>query len=295
MAHRYLSPKTLATLKNLNLIAKTVVDGLMLGLHQSHRSGAGLEFSEHRPYQPGDDVRRIDWKLAARSDKFFSRESEAETSVGVRILLDATASMRHEEDGISKFDYARWLAAALAYLAHRQGDAVELCAIQNQIIYLPARQDKRQLQKIFNALETLVPQGRWAERSQLESLVSRSKTRQITAFISDMHEQSDEILSALKAYSTLKNDVLLFHLVGAKELDFDYEGDIEFEDLETGEIVGANAQSVKARYQAAMRSRLQTLEESMRAERIDYQRFIVQEPLDEALRKFLTIRNRLPK
>ncbi len=295
MASHNLSPKLLARLKGLNLIAKTVVDGFMLGLHQSKRSGAGLEFSEYRPYQPGDDVRQIDWKLAARSDKFFVRNSEVETSVAVRILLDASASMQHEEDGITKFDYARWLAAALAYLAHQQGDAIGLYAIQTHITHVPAHHDKNQLKKIFSTLEMLTPQGTWAEKTQLEGLLSRSKRRELTLFISDMNEHTDEILTALNAYSRLKNDVVLFHLVGANELEFNYKGEIEFEDLETGEVVRVQAETAKAQYQTAISNRLKTLEKSMQTERISYQRFLIQEPIDNALRKFLTIRNRLPK
>ncbi len=295
MASHNLSPKLLARLKGLNLIAKTVVDGFMLGLHQSKRSGAGLEFSEYRPYQPGDDVRQIDWKLMARSDKFFVRNSEVETSVAVRILLDASASMQHEEDGITKFDYARWLAASLFYLAHQQGDAIGLYAVQTHITHVPAHHDKTQLKKMFSTLETLTPQGKWAEKSQLEGLLSRSKRRELTLFISDMNEHTDEILTALNAYARLKNDVILFHLVGANELEFNYKGEIEFEDLETRELVRMNAETIKAQYQTAISNRLKTLEKSMQAERISYQRFLIQEPLDLALRNFLTVRNRLPK
>jgi len=295
MASHNLSPKLLARLKGLNLIAKTVVDGFMLGLHQSKRSGAGLEFSEYRPYELGDDLRQIDWKLVARSDKFFVRNSEVETSVAVRILLDASASMQHEEDGITKFDYARWLAASLSYLAHQQGDAIGLYAVQTHITHVPAHHDKNQLKKIFSTLETLTPQGKWTEQTQLDALLSRSKRRELTIFISDMNEQTDEILTALNAYSRLKNDVVLFHLVGANELEFNYNGEIEFEDLETRELVRINAEVAKTQYQASISNRLKSLEKSMQAERIDYQRFLIQEPLDAALRKFLTIRNRLPK
>ncbi len=295
MASQNLSPKTLAKLKGLNLIAKTVVDGFLLGLHQSKRIGVGLEFSEYRPYQLGDDVRTIDWKLAARSDKFFVRNAEVETSVAVRILLDASASMQHEEDGFTKFDYARWLAASLSYLANQQGDAVGLYAIQDDISHLPASRHKAQLQKIFNTLEMLSPQGKWVEPSQIQKLLSRSKLRELTLFISDMNEHTDEILTTLKAYSRLKNDVVLFHLLGKNELEFNYNGDIEFQDLETSEIVKVNAETAKAQYQIAMQNRLKTLEKSMQAERIAYQPFIIQEPLDHALRKFLTVRNRLPK
>ncbi len=295
MASYIVSPNILAKLKGLNLIAKTVVDGFLFGLHQSKRIGIGLEFSEYRPYQLGDDVRTIDWKLVARSDKFFVRNAEVETSVAVRILLDASASMRHEEDGITKFDYARWLAASLCYLAYQQGDAVGLYAVQDNITHIPAHRDKRQLQKIFNTLETLFPQGKWIDSSQVQKLLTRSKLRELTLFISDMNEHTDEIISTLNVYARLKNDVVLFHLIGANERDFNYTGDIEFEDLETGEIVKVNAETAKAHYQTGMHNRLKTLEKSMQAEHIAYQRLVIQEPLDDALRKFLTMRKRLPR
>lgn len=281
-------------MKGLNLIAKTVVDDFMLGVHHGKRMGAGLEFSEYRPYQSGDDVRKIDWKLVARSDKVFVRDSEIESSISVRILLDASASMQHQEDGISKFDYARWLAASLFYLADQQGDAIELCAVQsNGIMHLPMRQDKNQLKKILSALETLTPKGQWATQHQLEALLLRSRRRQITIFISDMNEHTNEITSALKTYARLKNDVILFHLLGAKEMEFDYTGDIEFEDLETGETVRVNAQLAKTYYQTAIQNRLKLLEQTLQTERIAYQRFIIQEPLDSGLRKFLMVRNHM--
>ncbi|MCS6989002.1 MAG: DUF58 domain-containing protein [Chloroherpetonaceae bacterium] len=291
-----LSPKTLASVKDLRLVAKTVVDGVLLGAHQSRRSGAGMEFSEHRPYQLGDDARRVDWKLAARSDKFFVRESEAETSVAVRIMLDASASMASEEDGVSKFDCARWLAAAIGYLAYQQGDAIGLCAMRNESAFrLPARRDKAQLNLFFNALETLAPQGKWADWSKLRSALCASNRRELVVFISDMHERADEILSTIRAFANLKNDVVAFHLVGKKELNFDYEGDMSFEDLETGEIIETNAEDAREAYKRNLSDRLKTLENAMLSERIAYQRIVIQEPIDEALRQFLLRRNRLPR
>src|SRR5690606_30542286 len=131
--YRLTDPQALAALRDLSLVARTVVDGLMLGVHTSHRAGVGLEFSQFRSYQPGDDLRRVDWKLYGRSDRFFIRESEAETSRAVRLVLDATGSMAHSfANGISTLDYARVLAAALSLVAQRQGDAFGLFALNDR-------------------------------------------------------------------------------------------------------------------------------------------------------------------
>ena len=121
-----LDPKVLMTIKDLPLLAKTVVDGFMIGLNKSTVKGPGLEFSQYRSYQPGDDLRWLDWKMYARSDRYYIRESEVETSISVRFLIDASASMNHEDNGVKKIDYARFLAASLAYLANSQGDSVGL-------------------------------------------------------------------------------------------------------------------------------------------------------------------------
>src|SRR6185436_8854443 len=146
----FISPKTLAALRDLELAARTVVDGFMYGVHPSRLPGAGLEFSQYRSYQPGDDPRRVDWKLFARSDRYFVREAEIETSVTVRLLVDASESMAYEEDGVSKFDYVRFAAAALGMLAHRQGDAVGLWAIRDgKIEVTPPRRHHHQLHQLL--------------------------------------------------------------------------------------------------------------------------------------------------
>lgn len=295
-SRQFLSPKVLASFRELRLVAKTVVDGALMGLHQSKRSGAGMEFSDYRPYQQGDDVRLIDWKLAARSDKFFVRQSEAETSVALRVLLDASASMAHEEDGVSKFDCARWLAASLGYLAYAQGDAIGLCASrQDGVFCLPARRDKAQLTLFLDALERLSPQGRWAARDEWQSTLSATKRRELIAVITDMHERDDEIFSTIRVFARLKCDVVVFHVVGKRELDFDYEGALLFEDLETGETIETNADDARDECQRNFRRHLQRLERAMLAENVAYRRLLIQEPLDEALRAFLAQRNRLPR
>jgi uncharacterized protein (DUF58 family) len=286
-----LAPQTLAGLKNLTLIAKTVVDGFMLGSHKSLASGGGLEFSEYRSYQSGDDARRIDWKMYSRSDKLFIRESEIETSISVRVILDISASMLHSEDGISKHQYATFLAAAIAYLAEKQGDSIGLYAINDRVIHLPARRSPQQVAAFIHTLETLKPSGTWANWETLSPILAASKQRELTVFISDMHELTDEVFTALTKYRALKNDVLLCHLVGRRELTLDYGNGVTLEDLETGEQTPLTADA-KKNYIAALNTRHESLRLSLLSSGIDYHQFIIQEPLDAALREFLSRRGR---
>ena len=163
-AYRFIDPRILAAIADLPLLAKTVVEGFMLGVHQSQRPGAGQEFNQYRSYQPGDDLRRVDWKTYARSDRFYVRESEVETSIGVRFLLDASASMAHTDGAIVKFDYARFLVAALGYLAYQQGDMIGCHSLpENHASVLPSKRDHQQLHRFLHHLEKLEPGGAWPE------------------------------------------------------------------------------------------------------------------------------------
>src|ERR1700710_245431 len=137
-----LDPKVLMTIKDLSLVAKTVVDGFMIGLNKSTVKGPGLEFSQYRSYQPGDDLRWLDWKMYARSDRYYIRESEIETSISIRFLMDASASMNHEDNGFTKMEFARYIAAALGCVANFQNDSVGLYVFKNDSLFmLPAKKD----------------------------------------------------------------------------------------------------------------------------------------------------------
>lgn len=157
-----MDPKILMSMKDLVLAAKTTVDGFMAGIHKSNVKGAGMEFSQYRSYQAGDDLRSLDWKLFARSDRYYIRESEIETSISVRFLIDASASMNHIDSGISKIEYARYLAASLAYLASLQSDATGLYIFKEGSLFsLPSRRDHQHLSRIMYQLEKIEPAGKF--------------------------------------------------------------------------------------------------------------------------------------
>lgn len=283
-----LTPELLYALRNLPLAARQAAEGFLAGAHASRRQGAGMEFSQYRPYQPGDDLRRLDWRLAARSDKYFLRESEVDTSLVVNLVLDASASMNHRDDnGLTKLDYARLLLAALAYLAQKQGDAVGLSLLSpNGLQHFPARADTRQLPRLYHALETAEATGRFPDTSTLAPLTAR-RQRALTVCVSDLYEEGGEINHLLARLRATSGDVLLLHLVAGNELNFTYKGPVTFRDLETGQTIQLNADEQRAAYQQQLRQWLRDTAQAARQQGFDYHQLSTAEPLDGALREFL--------
>ncbi len=286
-----LDPRSLAALGDLSLVARLVVDGFMFGVHPSRLQGAGLEFSQYRSYQPGDDLRRLDWRLFARSDRYFVRESEAETSVTVRIMLDASGSMLHEEAGISKFAVARMLAAALALLAFRQGDAVSLVALGNGAA-AGGRPDRgrQHYHRVLHELESLAPGGTWPAWDRLEGPLLGGAGRGITIVISDLHEHAGEIRAVARKLASLRHDVLVIHVVGSGELGFAYSGPVAFEEIETGRTIEVDAASARDAYLESYAGELRTIELALGEQRAGYARVPLDQPLDAALRSALAAR-----
>ncbi len=293
-SYRFIDPHILAAISDLHLLAKTVVDGFMLGANQSPIPGAGLEFSQYRSYQPGDDLRRVDWKMYARSDRYYVRESETETSITIRFVLDASASMAHEDGGVSKFDYARFLIASLAYLAHSQGEAIGLAIINEPAnLHLPPKRDHQQLHRFLHELERAKPAGIWPNWATLEGTLTGSQKREMIVLVSDLHEHQNEITAALSKLRALKNEVLLFHLMSRNEMAFDYAGFFTFEDLETGKTVQVDAQQARSSYLKNLQHQLQATKQALREQNLAYELLTLDQPLDLALRKYLIQRTKL--
>ncbi len=290
-----LAPELLHGLKNLSLAARQAAEGFLNGAHASRRHGAGMEFSQYRPYQPGDDLRRLDWRLAARSDRYYLRESEVDTSLTVHLLLDASASMNHRDDnGLRKLDYARLLLAALAYLATQQGDAVGLSILHpTGLAHLPPRADSRQLPRLYHALETAEAAGRFPTAETLAPLTAR-RQRALTVCVSDLYEDGQEINSLLTRLRATSGDVLLLHLMAYNELAFTYQGAVTFRDLETGQTLQIDAGPQRAAYQQQLQEWLRTTAQNARRQGFDYHLLDTSQPLDGAMREFMRRRNLTP-
>ena len=287
-----LTPELLHGLRNLSLAARQAAEGFLNGAHASRRHGAGMEFSQYRPYQPGDDLRRLDWRLAARSDRYYLRESEIDTSLTVHLLLDASASMNHRDDnGLRKLDYARLLLGALAYIATQQGDAVGLSILSPAgLRHLAPRADARQLPRLYHALETAEAAGRFPTAETLAPLMAR-RQRALTVCVSDLYEEGQEINALLTRLRATSGDVLLLHLMAHNELQFSHSGAVTFRDLETGQTLQIDAAAQRATYQQQLEQWLRDTAQNARRQGFDYHLLDTSQPLDVAMREFLRRRN----
>lgn len=285
----------MAAIKDLRLVARTIVDGFLAGEHLDRRPGAGIEFSQYRSYQPGDDLRRVDWRVYARSDRFFVRESEVERDITVRLVLDATASMAHRDGVLSKLEYARFLMAALAYLADLQGDRVSFHAVTDGTsIDLPAHRGRRSLRRVLHRLEEVEASGAWPDWDELGHRIAGAREREVVVVASDLYDERGQMRRALATLEALGHEVLVLHLMARNELDFDYRGDLAFEDLETGATVGGDAEAMRAGYLDRLHRGLESWRVELLEMGVTYELLAIDRPVDRALRSFLLRRGRLP-
>lgn len=289
-----LNPKTLMAIKNLKLSAKTTVDGFMNGINKSTIKGQGLEFSQYRSYQPGDDLRSLDWKMFARSDRYYIRESEVETNIAVRFVVDASASMNHSDGEFAKIDYAKYLVASLAYLANLQGDATGLYVLKETALFsMAAKQDYQHLARLFHQLEQIQPEGTFTKPTSYKEIFSGSQKRELLIFVTDLYQEQNEIFELLDTLNTLRHEIVVFHLLARNELDLDFKGYSTFEDLETGKSIQIDQTKARTVYQEKLSQQLAKTRTEMLDRRIYYRTLVTDEPLDEALSSFLKQRSKL--
>jgi uncharacterized protein (DUF58 family) len=288
---RFLEPSTLARIANLDLLSRTVVEGFISGLHHSPFFGRSLDFAEHRQYMPGDDIRLIDWKLFARTDRFYVKEFEADTNTNCTILLDVSKSMAFGRDSISKFDYGRYLSACLAYFAHKQRDRVGFAAFDGAVVqHVPPA--AKHLEEVLRTIDRLEPGGQGRLRPPLTRIAGRLRRRSIVVLISDFYEEPDDAFSAVSLLRGRGNDVIVFHLLDAAELRFPFDEATEFEDLESGQRIAIAPETIRAEYRKLIEEHLGTLRRRFSEARVDYHLFDTSQPLDYALYHYLSARQR---
>ena len=291
---KLLDPKVLMAIKDLSIAAKTTIDGFMNGINKSTIKGPGMEFSQYRSYQPGDDLRSLDWKMFARSDRYYIRESEIETSIAVRFVIDASASMDHQDGSFRKIDYARYLAASLAYLANLQGDAIGLYVMNNSNIFAMApKMDYQHLSRLYYQLEQIKPTANFTGSIHYKELFAGSKKRELLIFITDLYESENEILEFLDAINIMKHEVVVFHLMSPNELSLNFKGYNTFEDLETGQTIQIDQEKAQTVYKKNLEAHLEKIRAAMLDRRIFYRMLNTDVSLDIALRDFLNQRNKL--
>ncbi len=288
-----LKPEIINSIKGLELISRVVVDSYLAGLNKSRRVGAGQEFSQYRSYEPGDDLRLLDWKMLARSSRYYIKQSEIETNISVKFILDTSRSMLHTEEKVTKMDYARVLIASIGYLAQHQGDALGLFAVSDERIHtLYPRVDKRHFNRFLHQLVQVEGHGRWPEVSQVAHLHDR-RHKELIIFVTDMYEYGSELSEFLRKQKTSRNEILVIRLMGRNELELNYSGVVSVEDLETGERIKVDIGDAKSTYIGSITSFNQELRQKMLEMGIGYHLFILDEPLEEILTTFLKRRKLL--
>lgn len=293
---RFIDPRTLARVKDLPLIARTVADGFLHGLQQSHQRGVGIEFSQYRSYEPGDPLSHIDWKLFARSDRYFVREAERESEIAMWFVLDASASMLQTsglESTWTKFEYARHLLATLSYIGQKQGDHVGMLALSGEHqTLIPPGNGERHWHRMLKQLALLQGRHTFPDPTLIKSAIERLQRTSLIFIISDFYQHSDELLEFIKQASTSHTEVVAMQLQCDDELHFPYTGAIRFEDLESGEQILVSATGARAGYLDSLARHQRDLEQALHRQRVTLSRINIDQPMDQALFDFLNSRRK---
>jgi uncharacterized protein (DUF58 family) len=289
---RFVDPIVLSRIGNLELVARYVVEGFINGMHRSPYFGASVDFAEHRGYVVGDDIRRVDWRLYARTDRFYIKEYEADTNANFSVLLDVSKSMGFGSRGVTKLDYAKMLAGCLTYLVHRQRDRVGLVAFDSDIVeFVPA--SAKHMDVVLHTLDKLKPSAPGSLRAPLHKMAEHFGRRGLLVLISDLYEEPDAVLEAVGLLRARGNDLIVFHLLDPAELDFTFDAPSSFEDLESGEQIPVVPEALAEQYRSLVRAHVDGLRERFSSNRVDYTLVNTSAPLDHALFSYLTTRERL--
>jgi uncharacterized protein (DUF58 family) len=286
---QFLDPAVLGRIGNLQLLAKTVVDGFLTGLHRSPYLGFSIDFAEHRPYMPGDDIRRIDWRLWARTDRHYIKLFEADTNANFVVLLDVSASMRYGTHSLAKLDYARYLAACLSFFSSEQRDRVGLVTFDHEIVeYVPP--SMKHLDTVLHLLDQAEAGRPGSLKEPLLQITELLGRKGILVLISDFYEEPDRVLEAIGPLRSRGHDMIAFHVLDPAELEFPFENASGFEDLETGEQIPVVPGKLKDAYRRMVAEHLETLKTRFASNRIDYTLLDTSKPLDLALFQYLLAR-----
>lgn len=290
---RYLDPAVLARLGTLELKARTVVEGFLAGLHRSPFKGFSVEFAEYRQYMTGDDLSTIDWKVYARSDRYYVKKFEEETNLECRLLLDVSGSMAYGSRVPTKLEYASYLAASLAYLMQRQRDAIGLAAFDHRIVaMLPPSARPGHLRAVLSTLDGLQAGEHTGVARPFNLLAESLSKRGLVIVISDLLDEPANVIEGLKHFRFRGTDVIVFHVLDPDELNFPFERPARFADPETSEEVIAAPDVVRRHYLDELRAMLALYERELRVAGIDYCLLDTSKPLEHALLAYLRTRGR---
>ena len=289
-----LSSGIINKIDSLALRAKLVVEGFLAGLHKSPYHGFSVEFAEHRPYEYGDDVKYIDWKLWAKTDKLFIKQFEEETNLKCYILLDRSKSMKYASDKLSKFEYSKSLAASLAYLMIKQQDAVGLSTFDNKInLTIPPKTKPSHFNLIAQTLHNAKTGNTTKVSNVLHVLAQSIKKRGLIILISDLVDSHEDIMNGLKHFRYKGHEVIIFHILDPKEIDLNFNESVKFIDLESDESITTDPRQVKVAYQKEIKDLIASYKNQCRKNKIDFINISTSDSLEKSLINYLIKRNKL--
>jgi uncharacterized protein (DUF58 family) len=287
----YLHPSVLSKAEALGIQARSIVEGLRVGDHKSPFRGFSVEFVQHREYTPGDDIRHIDWKSYGRSERYTIKQYEQETNFTAHILLDGSKSMQYGDGPANKLEYAKLLAATLAYVVVRQRDSVALSVFDRDWrIELPASSSMANVNTILHTLEALNPEEKTSIGPLLERLADRIRRRGLIFLISDVFDEVDSFLKGLKHLRFQGHDVTVFHVMHPDEIEFPFTGNIKFDGLEVPEEIKTRPHLIRPAYQRIVKEYLIELQKGCDSYRVDYVALDPTRPLEHGLSNYLVRR-----
>jgi uncharacterized protein (DUF58 family) len=294
-AIRYLKPEVVAQLANMELRARLVVEGFLTGLHKSPYHGFSVEFTEHRPYMPGDEIKHIDWKAFAKTDRYYIKQFEEETNLKTYLVVDASRSMGFSSGGrLTKSQYASYVAAALAYLMIQQRDAVGLTVYDEVVrLFLQPRATPLFLRTLLAELEGLRTARGTGTAGSLNEVAERIKRRGLVVVISDLFDDPAKVSTALKHFRSRGHEVIVMQVLDPLERSFAFEGEAMFKDMETREDLMTQPWHIRKAYQQTLKEFIEGYRRECRDNNIDYVLLDTATPFDKALFEYLTKRRRV--
>lgn len=293
-AQEIVDPAFFSRLDNLELRAKSIVEGFMQGTHRSPFVGYSVEFATHREYAPGDDLRHVNWKLYARQKRLYVKEYDAETNMNLYVFLDVSNSMECATPGTSKLKYGSTLAAALAHMAIKQRDAVGVTLYADRLLgHLPPKAKPHYLEEILQLIETTEARPPSDAKRALQPAVELAKHRGMVVIISDFFDDVDAIIQAIDNLRFRQHEVILFHILDPWERDLPVDGTMRFVDMETGEEIVTRTEGIREDYLAAVQEWRDMVDEECLNRNVDRVELTTEDPLDKALVDYLVRRSKL--
>lgn len=285
-----LNPEILNSVSGMELIARIIVEGFMSGSNKSQSVGAGQEFSQYRSYEPGDDIRQLDWKIYARSERYYIKQADIETNITVKFMIDASNSMSYAEGPVSKLQYAKILTAALGYLARKQSDTFGLFTINDQRLHvIQPRFEQQQFIRFINELIKVEAGGMWGKGKSLEHLLDHHG-KEMIIFMTDLYEDGKDLLNFISRLKAPRNEVIVFHIMGTREIELDFDGSFVFQDLETSASLRVDTNLIRKKYIGQITDWMSKCRLWMYEKKVNYQLIRLSDPFENSLRDFLRVR-----